>query len=175
MWSGIKSLSFKYTIFYILSVLIIAGLIVTFIEYSNYDKDIGNIIRETETGPAYINGARPDSSDKDSFVSLYSDTFSIKSSDVTDWMERFKPFLYDMRIQGSGTRMQTYVNGPIMIDNQDYYDITFDITDTNSGQKSIIGPVTLPNQNFAVTIAALKFDSNIPRWVDLYYLPVPGT
>lgn len=169
MWSKMRSLSYKLTIFYVISVLAIVVGSITYVEYSNYQREVSDAMREAEVGPGFINGAIPKNSD---FAAVSDNPeFALTGDDIKNRLERFKPF-YDNTVAG-GVGVHTSIDGPITIDNQDYYNITYKITYHASSYSYEVGPVTVPERHFPATIAAVS-DFNIHRISKLYYLPVSG-
>lgn len=171
MLSKMRSLSIKLTIIYIVSLFIIVGVTIIYVEYQNHQKDVWNAIREAEIGPGFINGAAPNSAD--SQITSNNHEYAITSADIDNRLARFRRFV-DITVEG-GVGWQTSIDGPITIDHQDYYNITFfDITNHKSGiklQEDIT--VTIPKSNFPATIATY-WNSTNGRQNTLYYLPVQG-
>ena len=46
-----RSLSFKLTVFYIISVVIVVTGIIAYIEYNNYQRELSDAVRRAEAGP----------------------------------------------------------------------------------------------------------------------------
>ena len=175
-----RSLSFKLTVFYIISVVIVVTGIIAYIEYNNYQRELSDAVRRAEVGPGFINGATPDNSPFLTAVTNNS-VYSLKASDIKNHLERFKPFIDET----VASRWSYSMDGPITIENQDYYNITFKIVNKQSdvgavtilsGQSDYsfeVGPVTIPKSFFPVTIASfLSYTNN--RTNELYYLPISG-
>jgi len=92
MLSKMRSLSFKLTVFYIISVVIVVTGIIAYIEYNNYQREISDAVGRAEVGPGFINGATPDNSPLLAAVTNNS-VYSLKASDIKNHLERFKPFV----------------------------------------------------------------------------------
>jgi two-component system heavy metal sensor histidine kinase CusS len=178
MWSKMKSLSFKLVLFYVISILIIVVTFVVYIEHNNYQRDVSHAIRQAEVGPGFINGAIPDNSGFVAVSNGINPDFTVKSADIANRMARFKTF-FDWGVPG-GVAVNTSIDGPISIEHQDYYNITFKIRYMKGGQMTSstnasdydyeVGPITLPKSNFPATVATYTSNN---RMSDLYYLPVP--
>ncbi|MFA5308910.1 MAG: HAMP domain-containing sensor histidine kinase [Dehalococcoidales bacterium] len=169
MWLKKISLSFKLTGFYIISVLIVVTGIITYTEYNNYQRELGDAMQRAEVGPGFINGAAPDNN---LFLEVFNNsTYAFKSSDIDNQLKRFTPFV-DKSAEG-GLMWGYSIDGPITIEHQDYYNVTYKITRMQSGEQFEFGPVTLPESFFPTTIAAFSNYSH-DRTNDLYYLPVSG-
>ena len=172
MWSKMKSLSFKLTIFYVISIILIMGGTIAYVEYNKYQRDIWNAMRDIEAGPGYINGAAPDNTDAQILYNNRDPAYSIKSADIENNLARFKS-LFDERVIG-GVGVHSSIDGPITIDHQIYYNLSFDITNIASNTQYKVGPVTIPKSMFPVTIASGDIAFQSKRLNDFYYLPVPG-
>ncbi len=180
MWLKMRSLSFKLTGFYIISVVIVVVGIIAYVEYNNYQRELSDAVRRAEVGPGFINGATPDNN---LFLTTVTDNsvYTLKTSDINNHLERFKPFIDETVASQWGYLM----DGPITIENQDYYNITFKIVDKQSGVGSVtipngqsdysykVGPVTIPKSFFPATIDSYLHYTN-GRTNELYYLPVSG-
>jgi two-component system, OmpR family, heavy metal sensor histidine kinase CusS len=179
MWSRMKSLSFKLILFYVVSILIIVVVFVVLLERNQYQRDIHSALRQAEIGPGFINGATPDNSGFLMVSSSVNPDFVVKSADIANHMTRFKTF-FDWSVPG-GVSVGTTIDGPISINNQDYYNVTFKIRYMKGGQATtllspsdydhIVGPITVPKMNFPATAATYTSHN---RMTDLYYLTVPG-
>lgn len=172
MWSKMKSLSFKLTVFYVISILLIMGGTIAYVEYNKHQRDVSNTMRNIETGPGFINGATPDSTDAQILFNNGHNPDSpyvIKSADIENNLARFKS-LFDEKVIG-GVGVHSSIEGPLVINHQDYYNLSFDITNVASNTQYKVGPVTIPKNLFPATVAA---NMEIKRLNDFYYLPVPG-
>jgi two-component system heavy metal sensor histidine kinase CusS len=172
MWSKMKSLSFKLTLFYIISIFLIVGCAIAAIEYQKYENTMSDTLRNAEIGPGFINGAIPNDEDEQIVSNKPDSAYALKPSDIDNWLARFTP-LFDTRVEG-GVHVQNSLDGPLTINHQDYYNLTFDVTNIKSGYQFRVGPITISKSNFAATIAASDMAFQYKRFNDLYYLPVPG-
>lgn len=170
MWSKIRSLSFKLTIIYIDSLLIVVAGIIAYTEYNHHQRELWDALRVAEVGPGFINGTAPDINSYAATVDNNS-IYVLKSSDIDNQLKRFTPFV-DKSAEG-GLRWGYSIDGPITIEHQDYYNVTYKITRMQSGEQFEFGPVTLPESHFPTTIAAFANYSH-DRTNDLYYLPISG-
>jgi two-component system heavy metal sensor histidine kinase CusS len=170
MWLKKRSLRFKLTGFYIISVLIVVVGIITYIEYNNYRSKMWETLDRAEVGPGFINGTQPDIV---SFLEAVNNnsTYALKASDINNRLERFEPFI-DKAMEG-GVRWGSSVDGPITIEGQDYYNVTWKTPRTLSGEQFVFGPVTLPKSFFPNTIAAYE-NYYHDRRNALYYIPIAG-
>lgn len=164
MWSKIRSLSFKLTIFYIVSLLVITLGIIVYVEYQNYQNESDDAMRDAEVGLGYLNGAVPQAAD---YRALDSTEYVLTGDDIDNRLERFKSF-FDTTVPG-GVSVVPSLDGPVTIDNKDYYSITYQVTNIASNYHYDVGPIMLPESNFPATIAL-----QMRRWSQLYYLPVAG-
>jgi signal transduction histidine kinase len=168
MLSKMRSLSVKLTIIYIVSIFIIVGGTIFYLEYQNHQMDIRNAILDAEVGTGFINGAVPNAADLQ-FTSNNPD-WGITAADINDSMARFKR-LINRPLEGE-LGWYSKIDGPVTIDYQVFYTITFfNITDQKTGVKYPDISVTIPRHNFPTTIAT--FIDSSGRMNNLYYLQVP--
>jgi signal transduction histidine kinase len=150
-----RSLSIKLTIIYIISVFLIIGGTITYLEYQNHQRDIRDAVLDAEQGVGFINGTTPNSADSQPYYT--NREYFITAADINNRMARFT------QLDGiSG------FDGPITIDSWIYYNVTFSIY--KSGNTQQVGPVTILRSDFPTTIGV---DNTRPRTNDFYYMPVP--
>jgi two-component system, OmpR family, heavy metal sensor histidine kinase CusS len=164
-----RSLSVKLTIIYIVSILLITGGVIFYLEDYNHQMDIRNAMRDTEVGTGFINGAVPNAADLQ-FTSNKPE-FGLSGADINNRLARFTR-LIDRPLNGS-MGWQSRIDGPVNIDYQDFYTITyFNITNQTTGIKYPDFSVTIQQHIFPLTIAT--FHDSSGRTNDLYYMPVLG-
>jgi signal transduction histidine kinase len=155
MLSKMRSLSIKLTIIYIVSVFLIIGGTITYLEYQNHQRDIRDAVLDAEQGVGFINGTTPNSADSQPYYT--NREYFITAADINNRMARFT------QLDGiSG------FDGPITIDSWIYYNVTFSIYKPGNTQQ--IGPVTILRSDFPTTIGV---DNTRPRTNDFYYMSVP--
>ena len=169
MLSKMRSLSFKLTLFYFISVFLIICATAGYLEYHKYEIAVVEVLRDVEIGPGFINGATPDDIDTQILYNHPDSVYNLKSADIENGLARFKP-LFDQKVEG-GVAVHSSIDGPISINHQDYYNMSFDIRNIKSNYQYKIGPITIPKSHFPVTVAA---GDQSKRLNDFYYLPVPG-
>jgi two-component system, OmpR family, heavy metal sensor histidine kinase CusS len=171
MLSKIKSLSVKLTLIYVVSIFLIIGGTITYLDNQNHQRDVNKAILDAEVGPGFINGATPDAQDLQ--VQYYNPDWGITAADINNHMARFKRFI-DIPYKDMGMYMYYMpVPGTDYSYSQDDNYITFtNIPYQNSVLKQF-GTLTIPKSNFPLTIATLG-NINSGRLNDLYYLPYPG-
>jgi two-component system, OmpR family, heavy metal sensor histidine kinase CusS len=172
MWLKMKSLSFKLTMFYIVSIFLIMGGTIAYIEYNKYERAVWDTLRNIEIGPGFINGAAPDNADEQILYNNPDSAYVIKPADIENSLARFKSLFDEKTIGGVG--VSSSIDGPVNINHQDYYNLSFDITNAVSGSQYKVGPVTIPKSQFPATVAAADTAFQSKRLNDFYYLPVPG-
>jgi len=151
-----RSLSVKLTIIYIVSIFLIIGGTITYLEYQNHQRDIRDAVLDAEQGVGFINGATPNIADSQPYYT--NREYFITAADINNRMARFT------HLDGiSG------LSGPITIDSWVYDNITFSIY--KSGNTQQVGPVTVLRSDFSATA---WFQDSRPRSNDYYYIPVPG-
>jgi len=155
MLSKMRSLSIKLTIIYIVSVFLIIGGTITYLEYQNHQRDIRDAVLDAEQGVGFINGTTPNSADSQPYYT--NREYFITAADINNRMARFT------QLDGiSG------FDGSITIDSWIYYNVTFSIYKPGNTQQ--IGPVTILRSDFPTTIGV---DNTRPRTNDFYYMSVP--
>jgi methyl-accepting chemotaxis protein len=151
-----RSLSVKLTIIYIVSIFLIIGGTITYLEYQNHQRDIRDAVLDAEQGVGFINGATPNIADSQPYYT--NREYFITAADINNRMARFT------HLDGiSG------LSGPITIDSWVYDNITFSIYKPGNTQQ--VGPVTVLRSDFSATA---WFQDSRPRSNDYYYIPVPG-
>ena len=155
MLSKMRSLSKKLTIIYIVSIFIIMGGTIFYLEYQNHQRDIRDAVLDAEEGVGFINGATPNIADSQSYYTNHE--YFITAADINNRMARFT------QLDGiSG------FDGPITIDSWIYYNVTFSIYKPGNTQQ--VGPVTILRSDFPTAVGV---DNTRPRTNDFYYMPVP--
>jgi len=148
------------------------GSTIAYIEYNNYVRAVSGAMRDVEFGPGFINGAAPDDTDASILFNNPNSVYNIKSSDIENWLARFKP-IFDQKIEG-GVSFSYFHNGPIQINHSDYYNLAFSVTNLKSGYQYTVGPITVSQDLFPATVIATGPTMENKRLNDFYYLPVPG-
>jgi two-component system, OmpR family, heavy metal sensor histidine kinase CusS len=172
MLSKIRSLSFKLTISFFISVFLIVGATIGYIEYHKYEIAAMDAFRDVEIGPGFLNGATPDNTDAQILYNNPDSAYNLKLSDVEKGFMRFKPLL-DINVEG-GVSVISSITGPVNINNQEYYNLAFDVLNIKSGYQYEVGPVTIPKSQFPATIAVYNSNTQNQRLNEFYYLPIPG-
>jgi len=168
MLSKMRGLSVKLTLIYIVSILLITGGVIFYLEDYNHQMDIRNAMLDAEVGTGFINGAVPNAADLQ--VTSNNPEYGLTGIDINNRLARFTR-LIDIPLNGS-MGWQSRIDGPINIDYQDFYTITFfNITNQTTGIKYPDVSVTIPQHIFPLTIAT--FHDSSGRTNDLYYMPVP--
>ena len=158
MWLVIRSLRFKLTIIYVLAILIIMMVAVTYIEHYNNDVAVSTAARDTEGGPAFINGAMPDPTEASAIYSNNPDSpYGLNGSDFENHMSRFKPFI-ETSIEGGVGVGWSGIKPLVTIHNEEYYSITFNVTVKKTGVSYQV-PLTFSKNLFPYTIPP-TFDVN---------------
>lgn len=169
MWSKIRSLSFKLTFIYTVSLVAVILSLVSYIEYNNHQQEVWQALLGSEVGLGYINGAQPQVAD---FQAVNNNPeYAITGDDISNRLARFNRF-FDTSIPG-GVMTSPVLQGPITVENKEYYTITYHITEQASNHSYEVGPIMLSENSFPKTIASFHGLST-DRISDLYYLPIPG-
>jgi len=145
-----RSLSFKLTLIYVVSICIVVGSTIAYIEYNNYDRAVSNALRDAEMGPGFINGATPDDTDASILFNNPDSIYNLKSSDIENWLARFKP-LFNQKVEGGVSSSYSH-NGPIQINHSDYYNLAFSVTNLKSSFQYTVGPITVSQDLFPATV-----------------------
>jgi two-component system, OmpR family, heavy metal sensor histidine kinase CusS len=164
-----KSLSIKLTVLFVLSILVVVSLSMGLTEYRRNQIDTWAALRESEKGPALINGVKPGEIDTSHLFN--NPEYSLDSRDIQNELPDFKPVL---GIVKGLSNISSSIDGPFWFYNEEYFSITYDVTETNSGSSYIIGLFLISKNLFPATIAAFS-DPNLgtKRLNQLYYRIVP--
>ena len=153
MLSKMRSISFKLTIIYVVSIFIIIGGTITYLEYQNHQRDIRDALLDVEQGVGFIDGSIWNSAVSQPFYT--SREYFVTAADINNHMARFT------HLDGiSG------FNGPITVDS--WVDLTFNIYTDGIAQK--VGPISVVRSDFPAVVGV---DNTRPRTNDYYYMPVP--
>jgi two-component system, OmpR family, heavy metal sensor histidine kinase CusS len=156
MLSEMRSLSIKLTIIYMVSIFVIVGGTIFYLEYQNHQRDIRDALLDAEQGVGFINGTIPNIADSQPYYTNHE--YFVTSADINNHMARF------IHLDSFAA-----VSGPIMIDSWVYNDLTFSIDTDGISQK--VGPITILKSDFSATA---WYQEVRPRSNDFYYMPVPG-
>jgi two-component system, OmpR family, heavy metal sensor histidine kinase CusS len=178
MWSKMKSLSFKLTVIYVISAVILTTGIIAYVEYNKYQRDIWDTLRQTEAGPGFINGATPNMAEMGIVTNGNNREYAITGADISNRMQRFQTF-FDWK-GPKGVGVSTSLDGPVTIENQEYYSLRFKISYLDGQTTTVrvpddydeeVGPIIIPKNSFQNTILS---HTNGSMMRDYYYLPVAG-
>jgi signal transduction histidine kinase len=141
MWSKTRSLSFKLTIFYIMSVLAIALGLIVYVEYHNYHSEVRDALRDAEVGPGFLNGAIPQDSD---YLTIEGPEYALTAADIGNRLVRFK--LYDELVEVVPDRASEL---PVTLEHKDFKLVHDDAVPGTIGVRpSVEGPVTFEYKDF---------------------------